>query len=105
MTDADFARDARSTKDVGILALGGAIMIDIVIVVLNTYSGSLSLSNLFDGLLGHNVGRPAMVVLANILGLLMIAGDILGYLLVRDHRVRRATASNPPASAPSWRAC
>jgi len=147
LTDADFARYARSTKDVGILAVGGAIMIDIVIVVLgclvvraggaavaqylqdnpavadgqqgatiadkvawmaaqnsgahfivlagtvgfllmyvaqakaqvlNTYSGSLSLSNLFDRLLGRNVGRLAMVVLANVLGLLMVAGDILG---------------------------
>lgn len=149
LTDADFARYARSSKDVGILAIGGAIMIDIVIVVLgclvvraggsavaqylqdnpgiaagqegstiadkvawmadhnsgayfivlagmigfllmyvaqakaqvlNTYSGSLSLSNLFDGLLGRNVGRLAMVVLANVLGLLMIAGDILGLI-------------------------
>lgn len=147
LTDADFARYARSSKDVGILAIGGAITIDIVMVVLgclivrggsnvvaaylqanpaiaagqtggtiaekvawmadhnsgayfivlaglagfllmyvaqakaqvlNTYSGSLSLSNLFDGLLGRNLGRLTMVVLANILGLLMIAGDILG---------------------------
>jgi cytosine permease len=48
--------------------------------VLNTYSGSLSLSNLFDGPLGRNLGRLAMVVLANVLGLLMIAGDILGLI-------------------------
>ena len=149
LTDADFSRYARSTKDVGILAVGGAIMMDIVIVVLgalivragsgavaaylranpataagqqgatvadkvswmaannsgayfivlagmvgfllmyaaqakaqvlNTYSGSLSLSNLFDGLLGRNVGRLAMVVLANVLGLVLIAGDILGLI-------------------------
>jgi cytosine permease len=182
LTDADFARYARSTKDVGILAIGGAIMIDIVIVVLgclivrggsgavatylqdnpaiaasqqgatiadkvswmadhnsgaffivlagmigfllmyvaqakaqvlNTYSGSLSLSNLFDGLFGRNVGRLAMVVLANILGLLMIAGDILGLInrylgilgvtttalagvIIADYYiVRRRQAANP----------
>nr|WP_279581470.1 hypothetical protein [Fodinicola feengrottensis] len=34
LTDADFARYARTSKDVGILAIGGAIMIDIVMVVL-----------------------------------------------------------------------
>ena len=182
LTDADFARYARSTRDVGILALGGAIMIDIVMVVLgavivragsgavtkyleadpaaaasqhgatiadkvswmadhnsgayfivlagvigfllmyvaqakaqvlNTYSGSLALSNLFDGLLGRNVGRLAMVVLANALGLLMIAGDILGLInrylgilavtttalagvIIADYYiVRRRRAANP----------
>ncbi len=36
LVDADFARYARSTKDVGILAVGGAVMIDIVVVVLGT---------------------------------------------------------------------
>ncbi|WP_390624145.1 cytosine permease [Fodinicola feengrottensis] len=46
----------------------------------NTYSGSLSLSNLFDGLLRRNVGRLTMVVLANVIGLLMVAGDILGLI-------------------------
>lgn len=149
LTDADFARYARSSKDVGILAVGGAIMMDIVTIVvgcfvvragagaigtylranpaiaasqqgasitdkvswmvdnnpgayfivlagligfllmyvaqakaqvLNTYSGSLSLSNLVDGLFGRNVGRLAMVVLANVIGLLMIAGNILGLI-------------------------
>jgi len=146
LTDADFARYARSSKDVGILAVGGALMIDVVVVVLgalivhagskvvaayleqhsavaasqegatiadkvgwmvnhnsgayfivlagllgfilmyaaqakaqvlNTYSGSLALSNLFDGLVGWNPGRFAMVVLGNVIGLLFVAGDIL----------------------------
>lgn len=146
LTDADFARYARSTKDVGILAIGGALMIDFVVVVLgalivhaggklvatylekhpalaasqqgqtitdkvawmvnhnsgayfiviagllgfllmyaaqakaqvlNTYSGSLSLSNLFDGLFGWRPGRFAMVVLGNLIGLAFVAGGIL----------------------------
>jgi len=146
LTDADFARYARSTKDVGILAIGGALMIDFVVVVLgalivhsgsklvtaylenhpdvaasqqggsiadkvawmvnhnsgayfivlagllgfllmyaaqakaqvlNTYSGSLSLVNLFDGLFGWRPGRFAMVVLGNAIGLVFVAGGIL----------------------------
>lgn len=36
LVDADFARYARSTKDVGILAVGGALMIDVVVVALGT---------------------------------------------------------------------
>jgi cytosine permease len=46
--------------------------------VLNTYSGSLALSNFFDGLFGRNVGRFAMVVLGNVIGILFVACDILG---------------------------
>lgn len=149
LVDADFARYAKSTKDVGILAVGGAVMIDIVVVVLgtilihagsgvvsdyltanpaiaatqtgdtvadklawmiannsgaffvvlagtlgfilmyvaqvkaqvlNTYSGSLSLSNLADGLFGRNPGRVTMVVVGNVIALLMVAGDILGLI-------------------------
>jgi cytosine permease len=149
LTGADFTRYARSTKDVGIVAIGGAIMVDIFIVVLgtlilhaggsvvarylgdhpdvaagqggaaiqdkvawmadnnsgayfivlaglvgfllmyaaqakaqvlNTYSGSLALSNLVDGLTGRNVGRFAMVVAGNVIALLMVAGDILGLI-------------------------
>jgi cytosine permease len=146
LTDADFARYARSSKDVGILAIGGALMIDFVVVVLgalivhagsklvatyleshpdvaasqqggtiadkvawmvnhnsgayfivvagvlgfllmyaaqakaqvlNTYSGSLSLANLCDGLVGWRPGRFAMVVLGNAIGLVFVAGGIL----------------------------
>ncbi|MEW9515464.1 purine-cytosine permease family protein [Streptomyces tubercidicus] len=149
LVDADFARYARSGRDVGILAVGGAIMIDIVVVVLgtviihagagvvgdylashpdtaatqegggiadkvawmvnnnsgaffvvlagffgfllmyvaqakaqvlNAYSGSLALSNLFNSLTGRNVGRVAMVVVGNVIGLVMIVGDILGLI-------------------------
>ncbi|POX48187.1 hypothetical protein C3489_27795 [Streptomyces sp. Ru71] len=147
LTDADFARYARSSRDVGILAVGGAIMIDVIVVVLgtviihagskavgdylgahpqvaatqvgssiadkvtwmisnnsgaffvvlagltgfllmyvaqakaqvlNTYGGSLALSNLSDSLSGRNPGRAAMVVVGNAIGLLMAAGNILG---------------------------
>ena len=149
LVDADYARYARSSKDVGILAFGGSIMIDIVVVilgtlivhastasvgtflkgnpgaaasqigdtiadkvswmianntgayfiiifgflgfllmyvaqikaqVLNTYSGSLSLSNLVQGVTGKNPGRLAGVIMGNIIALLMIAGNILGLL-------------------------
>lgn len=149
LVDADFARYARSTRDVGILAVGGAVMIDVVVVVLgtiiihagsgvvgdyltanpdiaatqqgatvgdklawmiannsgaffivlagtlgfilmyvaqvkaqvlNTYSGSLSLSNLADGLFGRSPGRVVMVVVGNVIALLMVAGNILGLI-------------------------
>ena len=45
--------------------------------VLNTYSGSLSLTNLFD-VVGLRMPRFWMVILANILALVMIASNILG---------------------------
>ncbi len=44
--------------------------------VLNTYSGSLALSNLFDAI-GLRTRRIVLVVVANLLGLLMVALDIL----------------------------
>lgn len=44
--------------------------------VLNTYSASLSLSNLFDAL-NFRPGRLTFVVLANIVGVLMLYGQIL----------------------------
>lgn len=149
LVDADFARYARTTRDVGILAVGGAVMIDVVVVVLgtlvlhagggvvaqfltdnpdvaatqggttvaekvawmaasnsgayfvvlagvlgfvlmwvaqakaqalNTYSGSLALSNLAQSLTGRNPGRLVMVVVGNLVGLAMVAGDILGLI-------------------------
>jgi len=149
LVDADYARYAKSTKDVGILAVGGSIMIDIVVVilgtlivhastgaaaqyltdnpaaaasqvgdsiaakvswmianntgayfiiifgffgfllmyvaqvkaqVLNTYSGSLTLSNLVEGVTGKNPGRLTGVIVGNVIALLMIAGNILGLL-------------------------
>lgn len=45
--------------------------------VLNSYSASLALSNIFDAL-GRRMGRVVMVVLANVIALLMIAMNILG---------------------------
>lgn len=149
LVDADFARYARTTRDVGVLAVGGSIMIDVVVVVLgtviihsgsgavatyltanpavaatqtgatvadkvtwmvanntgaffvvlaggfgfllmyvaqvkaqvlNTYSGSLALTNLVDGLLARTPGRVAMVVVGNVIGLLMVGADILGLI-------------------------
>ncbi|MHB1638453.1 MAG: purine-cytosine permease family protein [Candidatus Dormibacteria bacterium] len=150
LVDADYARYARSTRDVGILAIGGAIMIDVVVVVLgtiivhastssvtnflahnpaaarsqvgatiaakvgwmvghntgayfivifgvlgfllmyvaqvkaqvlNTYSGSLSLVNLIESVVGKNPGRLTAVIIGNIIALVMIAGNILGLLM------------------------
>jgi cytosine permease len=149
LVDADYARYARSTKDVGILAVGGSIMIDIVVVVLgaiivhasnttvadylhanhaaaasqvgdtiaakiswmianntgayfiilfsvagfilmyvaqvkaqvlNTYSGSLTLSNLVESVSGKKGSRVAMVIIGNIIALAMIAFNILGLI-------------------------
>lgn len=146
LVDADYARFARTTRDVGILAIAGAIAIDVLVVVtgtiivhgsvplvakylvahgqassaataaqkanalaqantgayfiilssiagfilmyaaqakaqvLNTYSGSLALSNFFDVLFGWRPGRLFMVILGNIIGLAMVAGGILGLL-------------------------
>ncbi|MBI4445830.1 MAG: hypothetical protein HY645_07955 [Acidobacteria bacterium] len=142
LVDADYARYARSSRDVGIMCIAGAVMIDTVIVVagtvviyggtgpvaeylisrgqandsnaaaaamnlaqsntgaffivlssvigfllmylaqakaqvLNTYSGSLALTNLFDVLGRWRPGRFAMVILGNIIGMLMVVGGIL----------------------------
>lgn len=44
---------------------------------INAYSGSLSLVNMIDAITGWSPGRAVMVVVANIIGLLMIAGGIL----------------------------
>lgn len=145
LVDADVGRYARSTRDVGILAIAGAVAIDIAMVitgaiiiygstpiiseflvangqatssnaaqeasalanqnigayfiilssiagfllmyaaqakaqVLNTYSGSLALANLFDAVGGWRPGRLAMVILGNLVGLGMVAAGILGSL-------------------------
>ncbi len=45
--------------------------------VLNTYSGSLALTNLFDVTVGWRPGRIVFVVLANLIGLVMLYGKIL----------------------------
>ncbi len=148
LTGADFGRFARSAKDVRIMAIGGAVVVNIVVVILgtlifqaghsvvaafledpanlavaatqpgtttedkigymsktnigayfvvlagvlgfavvyaaqakaqviNTYSGSLALSNLSDALFRRTPGRLTMVILGNIIGLLAIMGNIL----------------------------
>ena len=48
--------------------------------VLNTYSSSLCLTNLFDALFKWRPGRLAFVVLANLLALLMLYGEILHFV-------------------------
>jgi cytosine permease len=66
-----------------LLVFGGGIGALVVAIgqakaqVLNTYSASLSLSNLFDALCGWRPGRFAFVVLANAIGILMLYGSIL----------------------------
>jgi cytosine permease len=45
--------------------------------VLNTYSGSLALTNLFDVAFNWRPGRIVFVVLANLIGLVMLYGKIL----------------------------
>ena len=45
---------------------------------INAYSGSLSLVNLCDALLGKKPGRAFMVIVGNIIALVMIAANILG---------------------------
>ncbi|MBM7519749.1 purine-cytosine permease family protein [Nocardioides nitrophenolicus] len=148
LVGADFSRYARTSGDVRVLAVGGAIVVNIVVVaigtivfqagnlvvaehladptnaaqaasqvgatipekiafmssanpgayfivlsgflgflvmyaaqakaqVLNTYSGSLALSNLSDAVFGRSPGRLVMVVLGNVIALLAIWGDIL----------------------------
>jgi len=45
--------------------------------VLNTYSSSLALTNLADSLLGWKPGRMIFVVLANLLSMLFLAGNVI----------------------------
>ncbi len=151
LTGADFGRYARSSRDVGIMAVGGSIVVNFFVVaigtiifqagnsvvagylndsanagtaatipgattgdklsfmtqndvgayfivlagivgflvmyaaqakaqVINTYSGSLALSNLADALTGKAIGRFWWVVVGNVIGLLAVWGDILGFI-------------------------
>lgn len=148
LTGADFGRYARSSKDVAIMATGGSIVVNFLVVVIgtiifqagntvvasyladpahadraasqaggtvaekisfmsqanpgayfivlagfigfivmyaaqakaqviNTYSGSLALSNLSDALFRTSPGRLVMVVLGNVIGLIAIWANIL----------------------------
>lgn len=64
------------------VVLGGAMGALLLVLaqgktqVLNNYSASLSLSNLFDAL-NFRMGRLTFVILANVIGLLMLYGSIL----------------------------
>ena len=64
------------------VVLGGAMGALLLVLaqgktqVLNTYSASLSLSNLFDAL-NFRPGRLTFVIMGNIIGLLMIYGNLL----------------------------
>jgi len=65
-----------------LVVLGGAMGAWLLVLaqsktqVLNNYSASLSLSNLFDAL-NLRMGRLTFVILANVIGLLMLYGSIL----------------------------
>jgi cytosine permease len=48
--------------------------------VLNSYSSSLCIANLFDALLRWRPGRVAFVVLANVIALMMLYGHILEFV-------------------------
>jgi len=48
--------------------------------VLNTYSSSLSLTNLFDVTIGWRPGRLTFVVLSNVIACVMLAGSILDWV-------------------------
>jgi cytosine permease len=48
--------------------------------VLNTYSSSLCIANLFDALFRWRPGRIAFVVLANVIALVMLYGEILHFV-------------------------
>ena len=184
LVDADYGRYARSTRDVGILAIAGAVAIDIAMVitgaiiiygstpiiagfliandqatsadaaqqasalaeqnigayfiilssiagfllmyaaqakaqVLNTYSGSLALANLFDAVGGWRPGRVAMVILGNLIGLGMVAAGILGSLqawlgalgilttsfcgvMIADYYILRSRAAATSVETTNW---
>jgi cytosine permease len=69
----------------GFLLFGGWIGVVLMVLaqskaqVLNTYSGSLALSNLFDAV-GIRTHRVIMVVLANVISLMLVAFGILGWV-------------------------
>lgn len=89
--------------------------------VLNSYSSSLCIANLSDALLGWRPGRLVFVVLANVIALLMLYGEILhfveqwikllgvllsalaGTIIVDYYLVRRRVAPDPgEPAAVNW---
>ena len=85
MSPADAANAALNNVGATFIILGGfagtllMVLAQAKAQVLNTYSSSLALSNLFD-VLKLRVSRLFMVILANVIGILMIAGNILGLI-------------------------
>jgi len=85
MSQADASNAALNNVGATFIILGGLTGTVLMMLaqgkaqVLNTYSSSLALSNLFDTL-KWRPGRLFMVVISNIVGLLMIAGNILGLI-------------------------
>lgn len=88
--------------------------------VLNTYSASLSLSNLGSALFGRNIGRLAWVIVANLIGLCLLYGRILelvneyitllgilttafaGLIIADFYIVRRGATAREPAAGVNW---
>ncbi|MCL4721458.1 MAG: cytosine permease [Gammaproteobacteria bacterium] len=89
--------------------------------VLNSYSSSLCIANLSDALIGWRPGRLVFVVLANVIALLMLYGEILhlveqwikllgvllsalaGTIIVDYYLVRRRVAPDPgEPAAVNW---
>ncbi len=61
----------------GLLGFVAMIFAQVKTQVLNTYSASLCITNLFDALFSWRPGRVTFVVLANIIGLILLYGHIL----------------------------
>lgn len=70
------------------ILIGGALGAALVVAaqskaqVINTYSSSLSLTNIFDALLQWRPGRVACVVIANLLSLALLGGELLSWFYV-----------------------
>ena len=68
---------------VGGVAAGGVLGAALVVAaqskaqVINTYSSSMSLTNIFDSLFRWRPGRVAFVVVANLLSLALLGGELL----------------------------
>lgn len=83
MSPADAANAALNNVGATFVILGGfagtllMLLAQAKAQVMNTYSSSLALSNLFD-VLKLRASRLVMVILANVVAMLMIVGNILG---------------------------
>lgn len=83
LVDADYARYARSTKDVGILAVGGAVMIDIIVVVIGAVIVHASTASV-TSYLGGNPAAAASAMGATIADKVtwMIANNTGAYFII-----------------------